>query len=45
MITDRQKQFRQQYRSRIMGFYDGYLRDVTAMAAETWALDLSATGP
>src|SRR6478672_10507163 len=25
MITDRQKSYRQVYRSRIMGFYDGYL--------------------
>src|SRR4029079_5380846 len=25
MITDRQREYRQEYRSRIMGFYDGYL--------------------
>jgi hypothetical protein len=25
MISDRQKSYRQVYRSRIMGFYDGYL--------------------
>ena len=25
MITDRQKAFRQEYRSRIVGWYDGYV--------------------
>ena len=25
MITDRQKAFRQEYRSRIVGWYDGYI--------------------
>ena len=32
MITERQKGFRQEYRSRIMGFYDGYLHIVIIYA-------------
>ena len=32
MITERQKQYRQVYRSRIMGFYDGYLHIVIIYA-------------
>ena len=32
MITDRQKAFRNEYRSRIMGFYDGYLHIVITVS-------------
>ena len=32
MITERQKAFRQEYRSRIMGWYDGYLHIVIIYA-------------
>ena len=32
MITERQKQYRQVYRSRIMGFYDGYLHIIIIYA-------------
>ncbi len=32
MISDRQKAYRQEYRSRIMGFYDGYLHIVIIYA-------------
>ena len=32
MITERQKEFRQEYRSRIMGWYDGYLHIVIIYA-------------
>ena len=42
MVTERQKAFRQEYRSRIMGWYDGYLHIVIiyAMGAAAFAIYL-----
>ncbi|HET6925235.1 MAG TPA: sterol desaturase family protein [Hyphomicrobiaceae bacterium] len=42
MITDRQKAFRQEYRSRIMGWYDGYLHIaiIYAMGAAAFTIYL-----
>src|SRR5262252_9433704 len=42
MITDRQKAFRQEYRARIMGWYDGYLHIaiIYAMGAAAFTIYL-----
>jgi hypothetical protein len=42
MVTERQKTFRQEYRSRIMGWYDGYLHIaiIYAMGAAAFAIYL-----
>src|SRR5262245_51070775 len=42
MITERQKAFRQEYRSRIMGWYDGYLHIaiIYAMGAAAFTIYL-----
>ena len=46
MITERQKQFRAQYRNRIMGFYDGYLHIaiIYAMGAAAFYIYLQHIG-
>ena len=42
MVTERQKAFRQEYRSRIMGWYDGYLHVaiIYAMGAAAFTIYL-----
>lgn len=46
MITERQKDFRQEYRSRIMGWYDGYVHIVIiyAMGAAAFYIYLQHLG-
>jgi len=48
MITERQKAFRQEYRSRIVGWYDGYIHILIIYAIgrrSTSTLRISTTSP